>query len=160
MAKTITNRPHNKLSNKKIKEMYQAFKERATIGNIVNKCGVHHITARRYIEKYGWREKIREIEKKVLEKDIDREVKRRLDNLEVVRTAIRQIYLKIRRGEMGWNSGDLDKMIRLEADILSNKAGTQQQIHIEIYNDVIETKDPKLVGSIEINKIEQDKDTK
>lgn len=127
-----------KLPDSKIQEMFAAFKKKQTVTHVSEKCGVHHLTAKKYIEKLGWRERIQKIEQTVQERDDEREVEQRLDNLEVVRLAIKQMYEAIQNKEMHWSPSDLERIIRLEADLLGtgNRAGND--VKIEIYNTLVD----------------------
>ena len=58
----------NKLSDKKIKEMWKAYQEKQTVRYVAQKCQVSRTTARRYKIKDNWDERTKEIKKKVEEK--------------------------------------------------------------------------------------------
>lgn len=57
----------NRLSDKKIREMWEAWQEKQTINYVVRKCKVNTNTVKRYREKMGWDERLKAIQSRAEE---------------------------------------------------------------------------------------------
>jgi len=127
--RTRTGTGTDKISRSMKAKMYAAYREKQTACHISLKTGVHKQTALRYIEKYGWKERIRKYNLRVNELADEKLAERQANNLVAVQIAISEINTAVQAGVVDPKYADLDKLIRLE-QLLSG--GTERKETVEV----------------------------
>lgn len=104
----------NKLSDKKIKKMFNAFCEKESNSYVSKKCKVSTTTVRRYRNSHNWDERIEEIKKKARQKEDEKRADYLAENIKTVRFAKSKVLKAMQAGEVKLTGADLDRYIRLE----------------------------------------------
>jgi len=121
----------DKLPRKKITDMYAAYREQQSAAYISRKTGVAKSTAKRYIDKYNWEDRLRKYHEYVAKLADQQLAERQASNLSIVQGAIAQINLEIEAGLIEGKYTDIDKLIRLEQH-LSGVVDKKEEININV----------------------------
>jgi len=105
-----------KLTQKKIDKMFKAYCERQTAFFVAKKCHISVTTAKKYIKKEKWAERVLIVKQKAIEKQDEHISDIIADNLKCVRFVKDEILENIKNGKIASRNpaSDLDKIIRLE----------------------------------------------
>lgn len=106
----------NKLTQKKIDKMFRAYCEKQTAFFVAKKCRVSETTAKKYIKKEKWAERLLVVKQKAIEKQDEHISDIIAENLKHVRFVKDEIIESIKNGNAASKNpaADLDKIIRLE----------------------------------------------
>lgn len=117
------------LSRKKLEQLFAAYVERQSIRNVAKVCNVSHTTVRKYRDKLGWDQRLKDVQAKAVEKGNNTLADSIAKNLEYVQFVKGKIMENIMvKGVGGTNPvNDLDKAIRLEL-LLRGEADSKTEV--------------------------------
>jgi len=137
-----------KISDEKIEEMFQVYKEKQSVHYVNQKCQVNRNTITKYRDKYNWDERIEKIKEKTMIRSDDREVNRRVEYLKYTHSLLMKIIDKITPEEIESMKtydkiNSYEKILKLAYALMGENLDSGNNVTVVINDKIIDVEKEK-----------------